>query len=79
MSTTQKLTSGVVQGSCLGPLLLLIFINDLADIFDNDVTPKLYADDHKIYTTILSDLDSIRLQQNIDKLAAWTDTWQLSI
>jgi len=79
LSTTQKLTSEVVQGSCLGPLLFLIFVNDLADIFDNDVTPKLYADDLKIYSTILSDLDSIRLQENIDKLAAWADTWQLSI
>ena len=79
LSTTQKLTSGVVQGSCLGPLLFLIFVNDLADIFDNDVTPKLYADDLKIYATILSDIDSIRLQQNIDRLTAWADTWQLSI
>ena len=42
------ISSGVVQGSCLGPLLFLLFINDLLDEFNMPVTCKLYADDAKL-------------------------------
>jgi hypothetical protein len=69
----------VDQGSCLGPLLFLLFINDLPAIFDTAVTPKLYADDLKLYASIESDCDNTRLQENIDRLASWIKTWQLSI
>ena len=79
LSDSVGLSSGIVQGSCLGPLLFLIFINDLAEIFDSSVTPKLYADDVKLYTTIESSCDSDRLQQNIDRLVHWAGTWQLGI
>jgi len=79
LSTSAFLDSGVVQGSCLGPLLFLIFINDLAEIFDPDIIPKLYADDLKLYTTIESNTDNILLQQNVDRLADWANTWQLGI
>jgi len=51
------LTSGVVQGSCLGPLLFLIYINDLTQIFNSTATPKLYADDSKLYATLTCDND----------------------
>ena len=79
LSNSCFLRSGIVQGSCLGPVLFLIFINDLVKIFDPEVTPKLYADDVKIYTTIQSNVDNNRLQQNINRMAQWANTWQLSI
>lgn len=79
LSSSKFLRSSIVQGSCLGPALFLIFINDLAKIFDAIVTPKLYADDIKIYSTIESDVDNNRLQLNIDRLAQWAKTWQLKI
>ncbi len=79
LSSRCSLNSGVVQGSCLGPLLFLLFINDLPEIFDSQVTPKLYADDLKLYASIQSDCDNKRLQENIDRLAEWARTWQLTI
>jgi len=63
----------------MGPLLFILFINDLADVFDTAVTPKLYADDIKLYASLETNIDSQRLQQNLDRLVTWANTWQLSI
>ena len=79
ISSSRKLSSGVVQGSCLGPLMFLMFINDLPTIFDSTITPKMYADDLKMYASVESNSDIDHLQQNINRLVDWADTWQLSI
>ena len=67
------------SGSCLGPLLFVIYINDVVKLFDQDCVCKLYADDLKLYMHMnLPNCDS-RLQHCLDKLADWSCTWQLSI
>ena len=62
--------SGVPQGSVLGPLLFLVFINDLPA----SVT-RLFADDCILYRTIENHQDSVTLQMDLDKLALWGSTW----
>ena len=52
ISNTVPVISGVPQGSVLAPLLFLVFINDLCDIFGPDIKIKLFADDAKIYMSI---------------------------
>jgi hypothetical protein len=51
-----NVTSGVPQGSVLGPILFLIFINDLPSKLLNEC--RLYADDNKIISQIASEEDS---------------------
>ena len=58
-------TSGVPQDSVLGPILFIVYINDLYDLStksQNLVTFKLYADDAKVYTSI-SNIQSAELLQ----------------
>ena len=47
-------TSGVPQGSLLGPLMFFIFINDLPDAIKGEVNTALYADNSKIFGAVLS-------------------------
>ena len=68
-------SSGIPQGSVLGPTLFLIFINDLPDKVRNLV--KIFADDTKIYSTINNNEDIDSLQQDLDNLSEWSNTWKL--
>ena len=70
LSDLAYIASGVIQGSCLGPILFVLFINDLPDVFTDAVTLKLYADDVKLYSNIkTSSLDTATdLQEQLDKL-----------
>ncbi len=79
ISTPTRVISGVPQGSVLGPILFVLFINDLADCFDNIASIKLYADDTKLFYRIETHSDSLVLQLAIDKLSAWSKEWQLDI
>ena len=69
--------SGVPQGSVLGPLLFLIFINDLPNRLTNEC--RLYADDNKLIAPISSQNDSIVFQNDIKKLDEWSEKWKLGL
>ena len=74
-SEWEAVSSGVPQGSVLGPVLFLIYINDLPKEVKNCI--RLFADDTKLYRTVTTDLDCLSLQQDIDKLEEWASKWQL--
>jgi len=63
----------------LGPLLFLLYINDIVDIFDNRVQVKLFADDMKIYVVVGDIQDRLVLQSGLNRLVEWADLWQLKI
>ena len=52
LSSSVPILSGVIQGSCLGPLLFLLYINDLSDEIGKGTIIKLFADDVKLYSSI---------------------------
>jgi hypothetical protein len=68
--------SGVPQGSVLGPLLFLIFINDMPELTHH--LCKLFADDSKLLAKISNQRDLDLLQEDIDSLVAWSETWEMS-
>ena len=79
-SSELSIISGVIQGSCLGPLLFLLFINDITDILPTNCKCKLYADDLKLYTSVnVGDCNTTAIQESLDVIYAWSRDWQLSI
>ena len=72
-STESPVLSGVPQGSVLGPVLFLIFINDIAKSLHSSV--RLFADDCLLYREIKSKNDQFLLQEDLNTLVNWSKTW----
>ena len=80
LSDSANLVSGVVQGSGVGQLMFLVYINELIELLDKiGVKVKAFADDVKIYVRIVNDIDSDVLQRALNSLQQWANTWQLII
>ena len=63
------------RGSVLGPLVFLLFVNELPSWIMSDM--KMFADNTKVWCGIKSEVDSITLQEDLDGLHLWSKTWQL--
>ena len=79
LSQWKAVLSGIPQGSILGPLLFILYINDLPDICEGDAGIYLFADDAKLFKFIQSPADHLVLQTNINKLQDWSNKWLLKL
>ena len=75
VSSEVNVTSGVPQGSVLGPILFLLYINDLPENLISKV--RLFADDTAVYLVIKNDSDSKILQRDLDILQVWEQKWDM--
>ena len=75
VSDIGNVTSGVPQGSVLGPSLFLAYINDIGDNITSKL--KLFADDTILYRHIRTNGDAKSLQSDLNKLQTWEQTWQM--
>ena len=75
VSSWKPVLSGVPQGSVLGPILFLVYINDL----EEGVSGKIlkFADDTKLFRKVKEIGDKQNLQDDIDKLVKWSEKWQM--
>ena len=71
--------SGVPQGFVLGPLLFLVYINEVTGQVSADSSAVLFADDIALYRVVTSIEDYAQLQSDIDSIADWVDESRLSL
>ena len=72
-----KISAGVPQGSILGPLLFLIYINDISQNLESDV--KLFADDTSLFSPVFEpNLSAETLNNDLIKISHWAYQWKMS-
>ena len=70
-----SLTNGIIQGSVLGPILFVIFINDWPQSVLSDVF--IFADNTKLFREIKDENDVGAIQSDLNELFNWSETWLL--
>ena len=76
----RKVESGVPQGSVLGPMCFVVFINDIDGAIDTLASfIRKFADDTKIGRKVSCDQDRMELQKDIDSIMTWVEIWQLPV
>ena len=76
-SVPSKVLSGVPQGTVLGPLFFLIYINDISKGLSKGTKIRLFADDSLLYRTIKNPSDSAILQKDLNTLQLWEKKWKM--
>jgi hypothetical protein len=74
-SSWKNVPSGVPHVSILGPILFLLYVNDLPDCVNS--TAKLFADDTKLYREIIDFDDCQEIQKDLNTLSVWSKIWLL--
>ena len=77
LSSSASILSGVPQGSVLGPLLFILYVNDLPNWIRNNM--RMFADDTKIWCRLTSQGNSHGLQEDLNRLGDWSDKWLLRL
>ena len=77
-SNIVPVTPGVPQGTVLGPILFLIYINDFPEYLPHSKL-RLFADDSIIYRDIKTQDDYLKLQQDLDSAARWEADWLMAL
>ena len=70
-----EVSSGVPQGSILGPVLFVIFIYDMPEITHSGI--QIFADDAKIFKQVNKPEEAQELQEDINSLVEWAERWQM--
>ena len=76
MSDMTAVRSGVPQGTVLGPLCFLLYINDIGDSTSSVL--RLFADDSLLYRTITDPAACTQLQKDLTTLVEWSKRWQMT-
>ena len=71
-------SSGMVQGSQIGPLLFIAFVNDIVDLVKDPVNCKLFADDVKLYSKIEATIDNT-IDMTLRTIQEWSRKWQMNL
>lgn len=77
LSNPVLVTSGIPQGSVLGPLVFLIYINDLPSHVSSNI--RMFADDCVIYRAIFDSHNQTALQKDLDNITTWCNDWLMTL
>ena len=78
-SDSLQVLSGVPQGSILGPLLFLVYIDDIPQCIKHDSKVVIFADDSELFKIIEKPSDKFSFQQDLTQLSIWSDTWEMCL
>ena len=75
LSSWEQVSSGVLQGSILGPLLFALYVNELPSLVSSKLL--MFADGIKLYHTIRPPEDCLFLERDVNVLLEWSKYWLL--